>query len=62
MHCHSLTITAQGRTYVDIAFSIHHSLALVGESGSGKSLTLKALLGMLPKGFEAKMVCESDFP
>jgi peptide/nickel transport system ATP-binding protein len=62
LHCRSLTITAQGRTYVDIAFSIHHSLALVGESGSGKSLTLKALLGMLPKGFEAKMVCESDFP
>ncbi len=62
LYCRSLTITAQGRTYVDIAFSIHHSLALVGESGSGKSLTLKALLGMLPKGFEAKMVCESDFP
>jgi peptide/nickel transport system ATP-binding protein len=49
-------------TFVDIAFAIERSLALVGESGSGKSLTLKALLGMLPKGFSADMACESDFP
>jgi peptide/nickel transport system ATP-binding protein len=59
--CRSLKIAAHGRTYVDIDFSIDRSLALVGESGSGKSLTLKALLGMLPKGFEAQMACESDF-
>ena len=47
---------------MDISFTIRRSLALVGESGSGKSLTLKALLGMLPKGFFAEMACESDFP
>jgi peptide/nickel transport system ATP-binding protein len=34
---------------VDISFKIERSTALVGQSGSGKSLTLKALLGMLPK-------------
>jgi peptide/nickel transport system ATP-binding protein len=46
---------------VDIAFSIERSLALVGESGSGKSLTLKALLGMLPSGFSAQMAIEAPF-
>jgi peptide/nickel transport system ATP-binding protein len=34
---------------VDIGFTVSTSLALVGQSGSGKSLTLKALLGMLPQ-------------
>jgi peptide/nickel transport system ATP-binding protein len=34
---------------VDIEFEIEESLALIGESGSGKSLTLKAILGLLPK-------------
>jgi len=60
--CRSLVIRRGEETFVDIAFAIERSLALVGESGSGKSLTLKALLGMLPKGFSADMACESDFP
>ncbi|WP_201351836.1 ATP-binding cassette domain-containing protein [Hydrogenimonas urashimensis] len=59
--CSALTISKKGKVFVDIAFSIRRSLALVGESGSGKSLTLKALLGMLPKGFKARLACESDF-
>ena len=59
--CRSLKIVKGDRVFVDIAFSIRRSLALVGESGSGKSLTLKALLGMLPAGFEARLACESDF-
>ncbi len=59
--CRSLKIERDGKTYVDISFAIERSLALVGESGSGKSLTLKALLGMLPARFSAKMECESDF-
>ncbi|HEY0217576.1 MAG TPA: dipeptide/oligopeptide/nickel ABC transporter ATP-binding protein [Cellulomonas sp.] len=29
------------------------SLGIIGESGSGKSLTLKAMLGLLPRGIEA---------
>lgn len=36
----------------DVSFSLARgeALGLVGESGSGKSLTLRALLGLLPKG------------
>jgi oligopeptide/dipeptide ABC transporter ATP-binding protein len=39
----------------DVSFSLARgeTLGLVGESGSGKSLTLRALLGLLPKGTEA---------
>ena len=59
--CRSLKIADSKREYVNISFSIESSIALVGESGSGKSLTLKALLGMLPAGFRAQMECESDF-
>ncbi len=56
-----LHIEAAGKTLVDIAFEIDKSFALVGQSGSGKSLTLKALLGMLPKEMDAEMEIESDF-
>ncbi|WP_353661327.1 ATP-binding cassette domain-containing protein [Hydrogenimonas sp. SS33] len=59
--CRRLVIRRGRRVFVDIAFTIRQALALVGESGSGKSLTLKALLGMLPKGFESEMDCQSDF-
>ena len=61
MICNCLLIRRDDTVFVDISFSIEKSLALVGESGSGKSLTLKALLGMLPSGFTARMECESDF-
>lgn len=56
-----LTITHEGKKLVDIAFSIRDSLALVGMSGSGKSLTLKAILNMLPKTMNKEMVIKSDF-
>jgi peptide/nickel transport system ATP-binding protein len=46
---------------VDISFSFKKSLALIGESGSGKSMSLKALLGMLPKTLTCKMELENDF-
>ncbi len=47
-----LQINHENKTLVDISFEIEESLALVGESGSGKSLTLKAILGLLPKNLD----------
>ncbi|MDX9743043.1 MAG: ATP-binding cassette domain-containing protein, partial [Arcobacteraceae bacterium] len=45
----------------DIAFDIKTSTALFGESGSGKSITIKALLDMLPSNLEMNIDYESDF-
>jgi ABC-type glutathione transport system ATPase component len=56
MNVSSLRINLANETLVDISFQINSSLALVGQSGSGKSLTLKALLGMLP----SSMACELE--
>ena len=61
MKIKKLTITLQETILVDIAFEIKSSLALVGQSGSGKSLTLKALLGMLPESMKMSLESESDF-
>ncbi len=46
------------KTLVDIAFELKKSIAIVGESGSGKSLTLKAIMDILPKelSFQIKAV------
>lgn len=57
----SLKIKKDKDILVDISFEIKSSLAIVGESGSGKSLTLKALLGMLPSNLIAESSFESDF-
>ena len=57
MNISKLHITLDKETLVDINFKISSSLALVGQSGSGKSLTLKALLGMLPSSME----CDLDY-
>lgn len=56
-----LRITMSEKTLVDISFDIPSSLALVGQSGSGKSLTIKALLGMLPQTMDVTLEYESDF-
>jgi ABC-type glutathione transport system ATPase component len=56
-----LQISLQERSLVDISFEIKNSLALVGQSGSGKSLTLKALLAMLPHDMKSELEIESDF-
>lgn len=59
--CQQLTIRSGAKTLVDIAFSFERSFALIGESGSGKSLTLKALLGMLPKELNAHLDYTSSY-
>ena len=46
---------------MDISFDIKDSTALIGESGSGKSLTLKALLNLLPSSLEIKKDITSNF-
>lgn len=56
-----LRIDLGEQTLVDIAFDIHDTLALVGQSGSGKSLTLKALLDMLPPSMQRTLQCEAPF-
>ena len=61
MNISKLQITLDGENLVDINFKIEKSLALVGQSGSGKSLTLKALLGMLPAGMQSELELESSF-
>ncbi|MCW8954775.1 MAG: ATP-binding cassette domain-containing protein [Sulfurimonas sp.] len=61
MKISKLKITLQETILVDIEFEILSSLALVGQSGSGKSLTLKALLGMLPESMECELESKSDF-
>ena len=46
---------------LDISFNIDESTALIGESGSGKSLTLKALLNLLPTFMKIEKDIESNF-
>ncbi len=59
--CKKLKIDYTDKTLVDISFSFENSFALVGESGSGKSLTLKAILGLLPSSMRYKIDIKSDF-
>ncbi len=61
MRVKRLEISLDTNVLVDISFDIVNSLALVGQSGSGKSLTLKALLGMLPAKMECRLDKESSF-
>ncbi len=58
---HRLEIGFNGTSLVDIAFVIREALALVGQSGSGKSLTLKALLGMLPEEMTCRLDVDAPF-
>ena len=56
-----LEIKNHDKKLVDISFEIKDSTALIGESGSGKSLTLKALLNLLPSSLEVKKDINSNF-
>jgi len=52
MKIDSLKIYDSKKTFVDISNIDIEKTALIGESGSGKSLTLKALLNLLPNNFK----------
>jgi peptide/nickel transport system ATP-binding protein len=61
MNVSKLKIVYKNEVLVDIAFDISSSMALIGQSGSGKSLTIKALLAMLPKEMKRELVHSFDF-
>ncbi len=56
-----LEIKSKENTLVNISFNISSSTALIGQSGSGKSLTLKALLNLLPQNLDLKKDINSSF-
>ncbi|RXJ96769.1 ABC transporter ATP-binding protein [Arcobacter sp. AHV-9/2010] len=56
-----IKISYENTPLVDISFKIDSSIALVGESGSGKSLTLKALLNMLPTNLKVEKEIDYEF-
>ena len=58
----TLRINHNNAPLVDLSLQIKGIVGLVGESGSGKSLTLKALLGMLPAALDAHLSVESGTP
>jgi peptide/nickel transport system ATP-binding protein len=46
---------------IDSTIEVKQSLALVGQSGSGKSLTIKAILNLLPNNLTSEFGYKSDF-
>lgn len=61
VNINKLKITIDNKELLDISFNIKSSTALVGESGSGKSLTLKALLNLLPSFMHQEKDIVSSF-
>jgi len=59
--CKKVRVQHEDKTLLDVSFSFRHSFALIGQSGSGKSLTLKALLGMLPQVLKSTFSYEADY-
>ncbi|NTW41882.1 MAG: ABC transporter ATP-binding protein, partial [Cellulomonadaceae bacterium] len=56
LHVRDLSVHIAGRTVVDgVSFTLEpgERLGVIGESGSGKSLTMLAVLGLLPHGAHA---------
>ena len=61
ININKLEIKFNEKKLVNISFYIDDSTALIGESGSGKSLTLKALLNLLPSNLTVKKEIDSSF-
>ena len=61
ININKLEIKNNDKELVNISFDITDSTALIGESGSGKSLTLKALLNLLPNSLKVKKDIDSNF-
>ncbi len=62
ININSLHIKNNGKTLVDIEnLPIKKATALVGQSGSGKSLTLKAILDMLPSSLQKSIEIDAPF-
>ena len=59
--CKKLHIASKERVLVDVSFEFERSFALIGQSGSGKSLTLKALLGMMPNELDVSLQYEANY-
>ena len=59
--CKELVIQNGAKTLLHVSFSFARSFALIGESGSGKSLTLKALLGMLPHELKSTLSYNASY-
>ncbi len=53
-----LQIKNNNKELVNLSFEINKSMALIGESGSGKSLTLKAILNLLPSNLDSSINIE----
>ncbi|MDR2034332.1 MAG: ATP-binding cassette domain-containing protein [Helicobacteraceae bacterium] len=56
-----LKVSLGEKTLIDIALSLESSLGLVGRSGSGKSLTLKALIDMLPRTMSVEKTIDAPY-
>jgi len=50
-----ITVKHKSKELVGLSFGLESSLAIVGESGSGKSLTLKAIMGILPREMDGEV-------
>ena len=61
ININKLKITINDKELLNISFNIKDSTALIGESGSGKSLTLKALLNLLPSFMHQEKDISSSF-
>ena len=62
INLNSLIIKSSDKVLLDIdSLPIHKATALVGQSGSGKSLTLKAILNMLPSTLVKSIKIDAPF-